>query len=756
MVYNSFVMGSPELFEKKFSILQEISSAIVVTDNITTIANLMLDLAMSYTNAEKGSLMLVNEKGELYILSARGISSNLVKTYRVNLGEGIAGIVAKNGQPVLVENIEDDERFKGETRDRYKTRSFVSCPIICKNRLLGVLNINDKKDNKPFTGDEFELLKITANQAAIALENAFLMNQLRDKAAELDEINKNLIQTDAETTEFLTRISHELRTPLNSIKGAVYYLRQSEEPSRNEQKEFYGIISDETVKLISTVDHLLDFLRLEDETRIIKYSIINLKDLLQEVAGSKLIKSHLTRKNIRLVFDIQPNVSDIVGDKNRTSQLFINLIEGLIFFLEKNDSITLKVHQPDIVTVETSISRPLPNDVVSSLAAAGSILQAGQSEGRIKIYLAQKVIESHRWQMSAENKNAHFSFSIKMPTSARQKIDTVINSTLDTFTEFISELLGVDICSIMLSDEFSGDLTIKSARGLDDTVIKRTRIRLGDSISGWVALEGKPLLIEDIETDDRFHRKNIAQYSSKSLISVPLKDHDKVIGVINMNNKKSLIPFTSQDLAVATVLSERVSCFIKKLYTSPYSEHDLKQFISSFDNLLDVEKKYHKKSSLFPELTAKLLDILKASDEEKMIALYIARVYDFGLVPIDDSIMNKKNLLPSETRSIKVHPYTTVSLLNNFEFSEDVKSVILHHHEKYDGSGYPDKLKGEDIPFISRVLAVVDSFCAMTGKRPYRKSLSKEEALDEIRKGSGSIYDPLVVGALRDVLESEQ
>ena len=110
----------------------------------------MLDLAINYANAEKGSLMLVNESEELYILAARGIDISFITTYKVKIGEGIAGIVAKNLSPVLVEDINKDENFMKEThRDRYKTKSFISCPVISKNKLLGILNINDKRMAPP-------------------------------------------------------------------------------------------------------------------------------------------------------------------------------------------------------------------------------------------------------------------------------------------------------------------------------------------------------------------------------------------------------------------------------------------------------------------------------------------------------------------------------------------------------------------------------------------------------------------------------
>jgi len=256
-------MRKVDIYKKKFSILQDLSNAIVISDNINTIANLLLDFAINYTNAEKGSLMLVTERNEMSILASRGFEPQTDRSYRVKIGDGIAGSVAQSRQPVLVEDIEKESSFKNLLRNRYKTKSFISCPLTISNKLLGVLNINDKKDGTPFNADEFELLQTLANHAAIALENAFLLNQLKSKALELEEINKKLLETDILKTEFLTRVSHELRTPLNSLKGAIYFLQNNTKIEKDEQTEFHGIISTETDKLVSIVENLLNFLRIE-------------------------------------------------------------------------------------------------------------------------------------------------------------------------------------------------------------------------------------------------------------------------------------------------------------------------------------------------------------------------------------------------------------------------------------------------------------------------------------------------------------
>ncbi|QSV45051.1 HD domain-containing phosphohydrolase [Geobacter benzoatilyticus] len=741
------------LFEKKFAILQEISNALVVTDNLSAIANLMLDLAINYTKAEKGSLMLVNERDELYILAGRGIDLNLIRTYRAKIGQGIAGIVAKNRAPMLVQDLEEEPQLKGLTRDRYRTNSFVSCPIISKNRLLGVININDKVDGASFNDDEFSLIKIIANQAAIALENAMLVSQLRFKAAELEGINRKLIESDVVKTEFITRVSHELRTPLNSIKGSVYYLSQSERLSRREQEEFYDIITGETDKLIGIVENQLDFLRFEDETMIINKTVVSLREVLGEISNSKNIKTLFARKDINLKIEVDEGLSDIVGDRIRIMQFFLNILEGLNSYLERGDEIVISARENDQVHISIALPRRLPESITAYLFSSNHLFQTDSPEGQLKLYLARKVSDIHRWDLVAENTADGLLITLNIPKSTRQKMDAVVTTTIDMFLEFITEVLDVNICSVMLCDDLTGDLMIKGARGLDDLLIKQTRVRMGERIAGWVALEGEPLFVEDIEQDPRFGRKNVAQYNSKSLISLPLKINGKVIGVLNLNNKRSSSPFTERDFDLAQSMCERVVHVIEGLYGEERQEDEFRQLMTSFDSLISAEKKYHKKDSRLPDVAMGMAAKLGLGEQERRSILYASVLYDLGLVLLEESILSKKGkLLPTEENTLKIHPYTTVGLLDSFEFSEEIKQGILHHHERYDGTGYPDGLNGNNIPFIARILAVVDAYCAMTSERPYRPAMEPAEALAEIRKKTGTYYDPQMVDVLEQVV----
>ncbi|GAB4389271.1 MAG: GAF domain-containing protein [Thermodesulfovibrionales bacterium] len=740
-----------ELAEKKLAIIQEITSAVATANSISTVANLMLDLAISYTDAEKGSLMLINDRDELYILAARGIDVHLMGSYRTRVGEGIVGTVALNRAPVLVEDIGKDPRFAKLRRDRYRTRSFISCPVMSKKKLLGVLNINDKNDGSPFSQDEFDLLRIIADQAAIALENASLMSQLKAKAAEMEEINRKLIESDVAKTETLTSLSHELRTPLNSIKGAVYHLASSEEAGRPRSREFYDIIQEETDKLIGLVENLLSFLRLEDEARSVRKGVLNLEELFGEMLASQTMKAILAGRNLTIAADIPKGLSDVVGDKVKVTQMFLNLASGLGGFLETGDSMLLSAHEDDYVTIDLRLPRRVPESTLLQAFHSIGLFREDQPEGSLRLYLAKKVAEVHRWAFSFGNEGEGFKVSVAIPKGAREKTEAVADAAMEMFNEFISDMMGLGTCSIMLRDELTDELTIRSARGLDEQVVKRTRIRPGDRISGWVALEGKPLLVEDIESDGRFGRKNIPYYNTKSFLSLPLKISGKVVGVVNLNNKVSGVPFTPGDLHVATAVADRISHFLGKLYSGEYTEKDYRHFMRSFHNLIDAEKKYSAERAERAELMLRTMERLGASEDEKRLAVYVSMIYDLGMALIDEDILGKKTLAPPEMRTVKVHPYTTLSLLNGVEFSEDVKKAILHHHERFDGTGYPEKLKGKDIPFVSRVLSVVDAYSAMTSDRPYRDKMSKEAAMAELRAQSDAAFDPQVVAAFEEV-----
>jgi response regulator RpfG family c-di-GMP phosphodiesterase len=140
--------------------------------------------------------------------------------------------------------------------------------------------------------------------------------------------------------------------------------------------------------------------------------------------------------------------------------------------------------------------------------------------------------------------------------------------------------------------------------------------------------------------------------------------------------------------------------------------------------------------------------------EERLSTLELAaHVHDLGKIGIPDEVLSKPGkLTDDEWVDILRHPSLSAGFLSGIDELAEVASIVRHHHERMDGCGYPDGFKGDAIPFLSRILAVADAFEAMTSPRPYRSSITWEEALEELRRNSGTQFDPLVVDAVGRVV----
>ena len=130
--------------------------------------------------------------------------------------------------------------------------------------------------------------------------------------------------------------------------------------------------------------------------------------------------------------------------------------------------------------------------------------------------------------------------------------------------------------------------------------------------------------------------------------------------------------------------------------------------------------------------------------------------HDVGKIGVPDSILQKEGKLSDDEYSqIKDHPTIGVHILSSASIFQDILPIVKHHHERYDGRGYPSQLKGEDIPYLARIAAVADSFDAMTSKRVYRDSLPMDVVISEFEKNKGTQFDPNIADAFLDILKND-
>ena len=189
-------------------------------------------------------------------------------------------------------------------------------------------------------------------------------------------------------------------------------------------------------------------------------------------------------------------------------------------------------------------------------------------------------------------------------------------------------------------------------------------------------------------------------------------------------------------------LQKRGSVRIKLDITRVY--HDL---ITSIVAALEEKDRFTADHSLrVSDMAERICRFVGLPDEQTEIIHMAAHVHDIGKISVPDSILVKPGPLDEkEWSKIRRHPRAGADILRKHAGLNEIADIVLHHHERWDGKGYPDGLKGCDIPLGSRIIAICDSIDAMTSERPYRETLSHEACREEIRRNRGLMYDPKIV-----------
>lgn len=183
-----------------------------------------------------------------------------------------------------------------------------------------------------------------------------------------------------------------------------------------------------------------------------------------------------------------------------------------------------------------------------------------------------------------------------------------------------------------------------------------------------------------------------------------------------------------------------------------------KEMLHSINEMLEIHDEYTRgHSENVANLSKALAEYIDLTAESVDTTYWAALVHDIGKILIPNRILNKKGALTHEEyNEMKKHPYYGYKALNTSELTEDISKIILCHHERYDGLGYPNQLTGDDIPVESKILTIVDAYDAMTSKRSYKTALSVDEAFEEIRKNLGKQFDPFLGEKFIEMLKSKE
>ena len=335
-------------------------------------------------------------------------------------------------------------------------------------------------------------------------------------------------------------------------------------------------------------------------------------------------------------------------------------------------------------------------------------------------------------------------------------LSVLINSTLDISivrdraTEATKQLLNTEAASLLLVDRERGELYFEVALGEKGKKVKKIRLKSGQGIAGWVAENGKPLIIQDVYKDPRFFNgvDNKTDFVSRNMICVPVQSKNNILGVLQAINRIDG-EFSEEDLQWALILSNQIAGAIENANLYEQLRDTFIGTVMSLAESLDKRDAYTGGHTRRVRDYSLAIGSKLGLNQNKLESLRLAAIlHDIGKMGVPDNILLKNGPLePEEFESMKRHPKYGAEILSHIKSLSDAIEGVKSHHEKYDGSGYPEKLKGEDIPLLGRIILVADTFDAMTSDRSYRKALSFETAVAELERFSGILFDPAVVVA---------
>ncbi len=333
--------------------------------------------------------------------------------------------------------------------------------------------------------------------------------------------------------------------------------------------------------------------------------------------------------------------------------------------------------------------------------------------------------------------------------------DFDVDRFYERIVDLASMITGAERTSLMILDREANELRIKAARGLNEQIVGSARVPLGHGVAGRVLKSGKPLLVKNREFSPfRTQRK---AYKTESYVSIPLTIKGETFGVLNVTDKIDGSQFDEGETLLLLTLVRKAALNIENslLYETLYN--NLIDTLQCLVTTLEAKDRYTQRhSERVTDLALRIARAMSCSREEIESIRFAGLLHDIGKIGIHDVVLQKSiGLTEDEFSLVKTHPIIGQNIIRPLGLLPMETAIVRNHHERWDGQGYPDGLAGEKIPLLARILAVADSFDAMTSDRPYRSAKTQEEAINELKRCAGFQFDRGVVEAFLHVNGSD-
>lgn len=686
--------------------IAEVGRDISATLDLNVVLERIASYAMTLLHSETSAVYLA-EANSLRAIAALGVDAAEIKNDPLTIGKGILGNIALQSMGEIVNNTVTDPRaitVKGT--EQLIHENLMGAPITLKDKHTGLLAVWRTGEGTDFKDHELGFLTSLARQAAVAIENARLYDETQRRIKELEIIN---------------RVSTSLRAA-QSIEDML------------------PILLDETMELIGSTHGSI---WLYDHT---------INKLIQKVARG-------TASGI-LYTELSPTES-IVGRTFTTGTKYItsNLRDDPLLFEPNRQSL-----DADLAGIFIPIQ---------SMAGPMGVLVIGFEQGR------QVIAESHLLTILSEITGNSIHRVQLYEQSQRQvrrlttlrDIDSAIASsfdlrlTLNILMDQTINHLNVDAVQIGLYHPDIQSLTYLGSTGFQTAVPTRPRVRLGEGLAGQVIVKQSILHITNLQNAPEaqnellIRREGFATY-----IGIPLIVKGQIKGVFEIFHRSHLSP-TLDWMEFLHTLAGQAAIAIDSSQLFEHLQRSNQELMQAYDTTLegwaralelrDRETEGHTRR--VTELTLQLARYMGISDSEMVNIHRGVLLHDIGKMGVPDHILKKSGKLnDQEWVEMRQHPIYAYNLLAPISYLRGALDIPYSHHEHWDGSGYPQGLKGERIPLSARIFSVVDVWDALLSDRPYRKAWPREKVVQYLRDVSGTILDPKIVEIFLEMVENKK
>ena len=626
---------------------------------------------------------------------------------RVPAGSGLSGMVMSSGMPVitndlLINPIPGSVHF-GEEEE---VRSLLAVPLRLGTKVIGMLSVQSYQPYA-YSQENQESLEMLAAHAAVAIENARLYAETLKRLKELEAVNhiSTALRSAQTVDEMLPSLLDETLQVLDSDSGVIWLYDPAGGVLRERAaRGWFTTIQENPVKSGDGI-----------AGTVFKNGQVNL--------SKEFCNDPLTLESTR-------------------SQLPPGWGGACVPIRTGKETI-------GVMFASVELPRQLQPDAIHLLVTVSEM--AGNAIRRATLH------EQTERQLQR--------------LASLRAVDMAINTILDLrvmlgiLIDHITSQLKVDAVNILLINPNSPTLYQAASSGFRSDALKRTRLYISDSLAGQAIRTRTTIHIPKLSESKWSQRSEmVSEEGFVTYFGVPLIAKGQIKGVLETYHRTAAEPDTEWRTFLETLAGQAAIAIDNSVLFEELQQTNMNlslaydATIEGWSKALDLRDQGTEGHTMrVADMTVKLADLMRIGSADLIHIRRGALLHDIGKMGIPDSVLSKTGTLSEEEWAImRRHPEFAYEMLSPISYLRQAIDIPYGHHERWDGSGYPRQLSGEQIPLAARIFAVVDVYDSMISDRPYRKTSTKQAAVDYVRTNSGILFDPRVVDAFLKLVADDQ